>query len=125
MRTHGQMSMVQLTAAAAGDGFFTAIGIAVCTLDAFTIGITAMPGPISDIDWSGWLFHEMFHVISNDASPAGADALTQVDIKLESKAMRKLGLNDVVFLMVETIEVGTATMEVFGMTRMLLKISGG
>jgi len=121
VRTHGQLSFVLLTAAAAGDGFMCAFGQGIVSADAFAIGVTAMPGPLTDMSWPGWYYHQIYHAISTDSSPAASDTLTQVSIDLGSKSMRKLGLNEIAFLMIEVIEIGTATAEVFGMTRTLIK----
>ena len=121
VRTHGQMSLALFTAAAAGDGFLVAVGQGIVSEDAFAVGTTALPGPLTDPEWPGWYYHRIVYMISMDATPAGSDVLTQVSLNLETKGMRKLGLNEITMLIIEVIEIGTATMEVFGLTRVLFK----
>jgi hypothetical protein len=122
VRTRGAITAQLFTATAPGDGFFMGVGICIVTAEAFTVGTTAIPGPLETMDWDGWLYHRMDHMISQDASPAAADKLSNIRYEVDSKAMRKVGVNDVMAMVVETVEIGTATGEIHGVSRILLKL---
>ena len=101
------------------DGFTGAFGIALCTAAAFAVGITALQKPISDEDWDGWLYHQYFAINGE----AAGDLDTVVRTVVDSKAMRKLPQDMVVFSAIQTsIETGTATLQVFFNSRMLVKL---
>ena len=57
IRIRGRIQALLLTAAAAGDGFTYAFGLALVENTAFTAGATSLPGPISEADWDGWIWH--------------------------------------------------------------------
>ena len=121
IRTRGYFSSIQVIGSAIGDGFSGAFGIGVVTNDAFAIGVTAMPGPLSNIDWDGWLYHRFIsqHVAAANAFGTEDSVLT---FEVDSKAMRKITVNDTVFAMLEVTEIGTAEIDVFFDSRMLLKL---
>lgn len=121
VRLHGEMRLTMTSVAAAADGFGYAIGVGICTADAFAIGVTAVPNPFDDIDWPGWLFHDIGFLYSTAASVGhGLDCSRAVPI--ESKAMRKLRTNEVMFLAIQVDEIGTATLNVNAATRALFKL---
>ena len=115
-------------ATAAGDGFLGALGIGIVTTDAFDAGITAVPGPFSDSDWDGWIWHHFFQLRGIAVQSQGADvAINSVGgtlrIPIDSKAMRIQSDNEVLFGMTETaVETGTAGMVVVADTRVLDKL---
>jgi len=113
---------VFLTSGAANSGFHCALGMGVVSLDAFTVGITAVPDPIADMQWGGWMYHRFFDVHSSAAFSA-TDGANKVQFEIDSKAMRKVGQNDLLFLSLEAVESGTAVMSVCAETRILLKLS--
>jgi len=120
MRTRGRLSAFLNTGSAAGEGFHCAMGIGIVTKEAFAIGITAVPIPITNMDWDGWLYHQFFdcHVRSTtnvDTDSAG------ITFEVDSKAMRKLRDGDTIFAVLEVVEIGAATMDVFFDSRVLLK----
>jgi len=118
VRTRGFVNVTQLTATAVGDGYQWAFGIGIVSADAGGVGITAVPKPFDDIDWPGWLWHQMG--TQKESIGGGADHVQVVNI--DSKAMRKIGLNEVAFLVMQFGEVGTSTIEVTAATRMLVKL---
>jgi len=126
VRCRGLISATLLTAAAAGDGFFGAFGIGIVNENAFTVGgTTSVPTPITDIDWPGWLWHQFFDVravtatIGDGVNAVGAYARFEID----SKAMRKMGDEEVLMGVTQVEESGAATMEVNANTRLLFKLS--
>ena len=132
VRTRGEFLIFLETATAAGDGYVGAVGIGVATTAAVAVGVTAVPTPITEEDWDGWLWHSYFHVVAPSALTAagtskevsgiaGGSALVRIPI--DSKAMRKLEDSDFsVFGAVEVAEIGTATMRYYAATRLLVKL---
>ena len=127
VRIRGQALLQLLEATPSGSGFTGAVGIGIASEDAFGVGITALPGPFSDADWGGWLWHSFFHLYATAAQASGADVArnANVDLRMEidTKAMRKMGPNEVIFGMWETVaEAGTSTIQYVADTRMLVKL---
>ena len=127
VRTRGHI-LVQLDlATAAGDGFLGAIGLGIASSDAFnTAG--ALPGPFSDPAWPGWFWHQFFSLRGVAAQSQGADiarnAMADLRIDIDSKAMRIQKSNEVLFGMLETgSETGTAGLHFTAQTRLLYKLS--
>ena len=105
-----------------GDGYFGAFGIGIVTEPAFAIGITAVPTPITEISWNGWLWHTFFSVHDGDVSLAPNDGVRQ-RFMIDGKAQRKLGQDEVLMGVIEVVEIGAATLNVFFDTRVLWKLS--
>ena len=128
MRLHGFLEVQLQIASADLDGFSLAVGVGVVSADAFAVGISAVPKPFDDIDWSGWLYHWFgaIHAPNIIGGAAGESTPTASDnllVPVESKAMRKLSINDVLFGIVQVGETGTANMTVRLGTRVLLKVT--
>ena len=104
------------------DGFTGAIGIGIVTADAFAIGATAMPGPLSDMSFS-WLYHSFFNLFSFATGQEFGQGMTGVRIAIDSKGMRIQDASEVLFGMVETTELGAAALEFVADTRTLDKLS--
>ena len=124
VRLHGFLEFGLRTADAALSGFSWNAGIGIATQDAFTdIGVTALPNPFSDIEWPGWLWHGQGAMHCQvGALSVGDPSINPVVVPIELKSMRILRQNEVVFLTVQAGETGAATMDVRGMTRMLVKL---
>jgi len=125
IRTHGFLEFQLQAADAATTGFSMAAGIGIVSADAFAAGVGSVPDPFDDIGWPGWLWHQMgaLHspiTIASQVSPSDNQVWT-----IDSKAMRKLGLNEVAFLSCQVGESAAATMTVRGATRMLLAVGLG
>ena len=117
VRTRGELLTQLVTSDAAQSGFpECAFGIAYVNDNAFNVGITAIPTPITDIAWEGWLFHTMFALISTDAvaaatvSHSGSSPTAWISrVAIDSKAMRKVRQTDVCVGVIEVAsEVGAA-----------------
>jgi len=118
VRTRGYISGVLTVASAPGDGFFGAIGMAIVTVAAATIGITAIPTPLTEAGWDGWFVHRYFDC---RAGLSGSnDQLVALDI--DSKAMRKANEDEQIVMVLEVIESGTATLRLGAAVRMLSQI---
>ena len=121
IRIRGYFQIFLTSATAVLDGFSGALGIGIVTAEAFAIGITAMPDPVADADWDGWLFHHFFDVRSARATFDAGDLSAAQRLVVDSKAMRVLREGDTVFMAIETTEGGTAAGTSVFDSRMLLK----
>jgi len=131
VRLRGELLLYLLTASGASSGFTGAFGIGKATLQAGNIGITALPTPLDEEDWDGWLYHRYFSVMAADQI-VGANAATNnanqnpqsaaLRVEVDSKAMRKLPENNILFGALQVLEVGTSTMAMHFNSRMLLKL---
>ena len=116
IRLRGYVELVLETAAAAGDGFTGAFGIGIASAPAFAVGITAVPTPITELEWEGWMWHQIFSVHS------GVSSRDRVAFEIDSKAMRKIGTDEVIYAAWEGTESGTVTSSIALGTRMLVKL---
>ena len=124
IRIRGFVRALLQTATAAGDGFFGAFGIGIATDAAIAVGVTAVPTPLTEEQWDGWLWHSYFDVRSVTATIAdGVNAAgATVAFEIDSKAMRKFPTNMTLYGATEVVESGTALVELQGQTRMLVKL---
>jgi len=121
-RIRGNMELVLNSATAALSGYHGAVGIGKTTSEAFTVGITALPTPLTDADWDGWMWHSFYdlHAVTGAASDGVNAVSNYLRIPVDSKAMRKFDLSDTLFVVTEVIEVGVATMSIHFDSRILL-----
>ena len=124
VRLRGSFRALLTAVAGANDGFAGAVGIGIVTAEAFAIGLTAMPLPLTDMEWDGWLYYRPFSVQSNTATIA--DGVNSGGVNLEfpvdSKAMRKLREGDTIFAAAQVVENGTSVMDIHFDSRILLKL---
>ena len=120
VRLRGHLGITLNAATAVGDGYTGAIGIGKVTDAAFAIGITALPTPLTELGWNGWMFHTFFDI------RAGLDAALQSNItrqiEVDTKAMRKLEADMTLACIIEVVEQGTAQIEVSFNSRVLAKL---
>ena len=123
VRTHGIFSIFLRSVGAVGDGYFGAFGLAKVTDKAFAIGTTAIPGPLTEVDWDGWFVHRFFDVRAVTATIGdGANAgYVSQRIMFDSKAMRKVDETEVVVGVVEVVESGASVFEYHAEARHLIK----
>ena len=116
IRTRGEVMMRVTTADAEGSGFHGAFGIAIANANAFTVGgIASLLTPLADDDWDGWFFHRYFALFSG--GPLAGAASQDVDevnpvaaalrFEVDSKAMRKMTDEEVIYAAIDVVEVGT------------------
>ena len=101
------------------------IGLCVVTASAFTFGVTAVPSPLTEIEWEGWMFHHVGAAIVQPGATAGEHlgSVGAVRIPIDTKAMRKIGSDEVLCGVVEMgTEVGAATAQFSAQTRQLLML---
>ena len=103
VRARGRISL-QPQSFEANDNFVGAFGMGVVSNEARAVGVTAIPEPFTDADWGGWMvwqpfaFHNDFTASTQSSFPAN------VDIVIDSKAMRKVEPNSALVFVVESLE---------------------
>ena len=122
VRSRGMINLVLNAASASMDGFGYAFGLCVVTSDAFAVGITAVPKPIDDSDWDGWFWHSFGFLFSHAALTSTGTGPFVENIEIDSKAMRKVGINDTVTLVGQFVEAGTAVINIHADSRLLTKL---
>ena len=127
VRLRGELS-VQVVAAAASQAGFSRIAAGVCIVseNASGVGITALPDPIADVGWDGWLWYWTGSVFATSVIGDGGFSAESdgVRVTIDSKAMRKWKRTDVmVGIFATDDEVGDATLLFKLNTRCLAKIA--
>jgi len=124
IRTRGELTINCAASGADDSGFQYAFGLCIVNENAFGVGITAIPGPFTDVDWDGWHVYHTGTVRSSDVSVGGpAAGVGSVRIPIDSKAMRKIRITDIVVGVIETsVEFGTGVINCSLMTRQLVKL---
>ncbi len=119
VRLRGLLDIFLTSSTSAGDGFFGAFGIGVVTSRAFAAGVTALPQPVTEIDWDGWMYHTFISV--HEGSPDGPGDAGVHRIEVDSKAMRKMDGDVTLVGVLQVFEIGTAAASVFFDSRVLIK----
>ena len=123
VRSRGS-AIVHFDPTAAGDVVQFGLGLGVFTVDAFTVGATAMPGPITDAGWD-WVYYKVLNLGPSFTATEDSDGLIQNwQIEVDSKAMRKLKDNSALGWIAEmAVLSGGGTVD-FGVScRHLLKLA--
>ena len=106
-------------------GLRGAFGIGKVRLSAFNAGAAACPSPITEENWDGWIFYQHLFLATITATIGDTSNVPTKMIRfpIDSKAMRKLDTDDIIYGVIEMdSEVGTATMQWYFNTRVLLKL---
>ena len=124
VRTRGELLVQLLTSDGAGGagGFRWAAGICIVTENAAGVGVTAVPSPITDLGWDGWLWHQLGNVRVQETTLLGQQLAATVRVPIDSKAMRKMRSLDFIIAAFQVVEVGVSTIEAHLETRMLVKL---
>ena len=109
------------------DGGFARVGFGICIVseNASAVGITAIPTPLTDVGWDGWMYHRLFALIAGiPITDLGGMVGPNFRFDIDGKAMRKEKETDVVVGVVEyQQEQGTADARGYLDTRLLVKLS--
>jgi len=120
VRTRGNVSIRQGTGIIVDTEIVGAFGLAVVSDQAFTIGITAIPGPFNDSGWDGWFVWGSFSIAYEAVGTSETLLMTDRQFEVDSKAMRKVTENETIVLVAESQGVALrASMPL----RMLMKLS--
>ena len=127
VRIHGELVMWLEAVGTIGDGFVRgAFGMCVVSENASGVGITAVPHPIDDNTWGGWIVHRSFGPLmglsvteSDNTGP-----LSVIRTQIDSKSMRHFKETDVLIAALAlTNEIGVATVSWGFQSRILLKLA--
>ncbi len=123
VRTRGQL-MVHFDPTTLNDVLLVGIGLGVYSDDAFQIGQSAMPGPISDPEWD-WVYHKLFMLGPVFTATETGDSIQQnLFIELDSKAMRKMKANQTLGWIFEgLIHSGGGTVDISVVSRHLFMLA--
>ena len=122
IRLRGLFSIQLMSSTAAFDRQQGAFGIGIVRAEAFAIGVTAVPTPIADQDWNGWLYWTPYIVEANGASFEDSFRIIQ-EFTIDTKAMRKLNMGDTIYAVIENTESGSAPVaHTYFDSRILLKL---
>ncbi len=122
VRTRGRLMISNDASSSSGDMGIVTMGIIVVTAAAFAG--SSVPTPLTDVG-SDWLWWDVatFGRISAAAEDVVNNPLTIDRIQVDSKAMRKIGLNQVLLFVAQLTpcDSGTVVANICGNLRMLLK----
>ena len=121
VRTRGYVNLVQTLGDASLSGFTGAVGLGLVGKPAFTAGVGSVPTPITEADWEGWIWHQLFDIRVPVAAAVG-DTGGNLRFEIDAKAMRKTGLQEVLYFAIEVTETANAAMTVRAGSRMLFKL---
>ena len=124
VRIRGSFQLNLVLQTALGDGFTGAMGIGIVNSQAFAAGVVSMPTPLMEMDWPGWMWHQMFQLKSITAAEADGSNANAVSYRadIDSKAMRKFGVEEVLFGCIQVVLEGGATAHFNADTRVLFKL---
>ena len=123
VRTRGELLIYTAVAGTALEGMQGAFGICVVSQNAAGVGVTAVPHPVTDVGWDGWLYHRTWNVFSPTGSIGDGSGAEGVRIEIDSKAMRKTKITDNVIAVIEVATLtGTYTIEAKFRSRILVKL---
>jgi len=120
VRTRGRL-WVKSDQIASTEEPFGAIGLAVVTDQAFAIGVTAVPTPITDASSDNWFLWEPWQASMVAATQVGFSGDSWTGYELDSKAMRKVDDGDTVVVVLENTS-GAHGCEFIVTFRMLVKL---
>ena len=124
VRIRGALDVVSGNNGAAGEVSRWGAGIALFTRTAVGIGASALQSPLTDTFWDGWMWWAtgvLENGVSNDINDKPAPQ-SAVQRDIDSKAMRKVGNDEVLCLMFEvSATAGTVDAKFAVATRVLVK----
>ena len=120
IRTRGRLTGFTDTSSTPGAFGVVGLGMIVVTASAAAVGVTAIPTPLTDLG-SDWLWWDSM-TLGADAGDVIGSEITIDRLSIDSKAMRKIGNNQVVLLVAELLTCeGTLVVNLCGSQRFLLK----
>ena len=100
IRTRGLVS-IQSDSVTASENQIGAFGICVVTAQAESVGITAIPHPVTDAAWGGWFVHRYFSNQLKFLDGTGLYPQWATHYEIDSKGMRKLDEDERLVVVVE------------------------
>jgi len=97
-----------------------AFGVGIVSAEAFAAGVASVPSPYLDADWAGWMVWRTFAFHFEFASALTIALPANISFEVDSKAMRKIGPNEV---LVYVAESQAGALSIFDGLRTLIKLS--
>jgi len=102
VRLRGDLYIRLIAAAASGDIMSGWFGIGITSTQGFAVGITAVPTPVTELAEENWIFMHHWSVESvQDAEALNRGGIGGLHIPVDTKAMRKFNVGDVMYAAVE------------------------
>ncbi len=98
------------------------IGIVVVSEDAFNVGATAFPGPLTDPE-SHWLWRVGFHPFSTATDPAMTDIGAAMWFDFDVKGQQKIRVGDAEVGVMEVVSASAVVSEATMGSRVLIKLT--
>ena len=122
VRIRGQFTLHLDVVTTIGDGF-AGVGLGICNVseNAFGAGVASVPHPLTDIQWDGWMWHQLLGEFDGSSTTeVGRNPMEAVRMEIDTKAMRKTRAGDLLIGVIELgTEVGAATLAFTSRTRVL------
>ena len=124
IRIRGWLSATLDSYTTASNGYAGAVGIGLVSAAAFAAGIASVPTPITEAAWDGWLWHQFIQLHGALAAGSTSVGVTAgaISREVDTKAMRKVFDEMVIFAAAEFTESGTAALRLHLDSRLLLKL---
>ena len=119
VRTRGMITLRGLLSADQSS-IICGVGLAVLGAKEVAVGTTAVPLPLTNSDDDRWFW---YHAVGLQSAPSGiTDMIHSQFVNVDSKAMRKVGSNEVVALVIELADVSAGVgVQVISTLRYLFK----
>ena len=123
VRTRGQLEVKSSNAGAVNDDVRWGAGFAVMDRKQVTVGVSACPLPLTDSNWDGWFWWQTGFVRqTGEVIPTFQLGIAFQRVEIDSKAMRKVGQDQVVACVIETLNLaGTNGIDFSVASRFLFK----
>ena len=108
VRTRGHLVVEMLTSGGVTNQVTGAVGMIVASQDAFSVGVTALPGPLSDIE-NDWFVYEPFALATESANPPVDSRVSHVMRQFDSRGMRKLKNGETLVMVIEGVQSDATT----------------
>ena len=118
VRNRGQFS-VRPAVSNADASIVGAVGLGIVSAEALAAGAASIPGPFSQAEWDGWMVWQPLQLVFEFITDAGILMLSKETV-IDSKAMRKVGANEVAVFMVESQAI---TFNISVVLRTLIKLA--
>ena len=123
VRIRGELLVRMKDGTSADSSWKFAFGMCIVNENAFGIGVTAVPQPFTDLFWDGWMVHQQ-GIIATEIASEPANQINSNRIIIDSKAMRKTHLTDIIVAVIEFhSENGTAIADADLVSRSLSKLA--
>ena len=110
--------LIKGTPDAIADNAVVSLGLIVVSDNAAAVGGTSVPGPGNDPD-APWIWHQFVPLQAGSTGLLGDDIGSVVRVEIDSKAQRKLGINETLILVGETSSGTYSSITVNGGVRAL------